>query len=132
MGWVGSWYGLVWSGQNSEAEFNTVSQWVTKVGIELLGQLKNRDEDNDSDKADQGSPRQSKADQGRPRQSKQTKAHIQVSSKAIKQRPKKSKISGRQTFTRKNFPDEARQSFPRHICQKCVIRFHDKNAKSCW
>ena len=48
----------------------------------------------------------------------------------ILQRPKKSKISGRQTFTRKNFPDEARQTFPRHICQKCVIRFHDKNAKS--
>ena len=49
------------------------------------------------------------------------------------QRPKKSKVSGRPTFTRKNFPDEARQSFPRHICQKCVIRFHNKNAKSrCW
>jgi len=49
----------------------------------------------------------------------------------VPQRPKKSKISGRQTFTRKNFPDEARQSFPRHLCQKCVICFHDKNAKSC-
>ena len=46
------------------------------------------------------------------------------------QRPKKSKISGRQTFMRKNFPDEARKSFPRHICQKCVIRFRDRNAKS--
>ena len=36
---------MVWFGQNSEAEFNTVSESVsesvTKVGIELLGQLKN-------------------------------------------------------------------------------------------
>ena len=32
--------GLVWFGQNSEAEFNTVSESLTKVGIELLGQLK--------------------------------------------------------------------------------------------
>ena len=35
---------MVWFGQNSEAEFNTVSESVsesvTKVGIELLGQLK--------------------------------------------------------------------------------------------
>ena len=34
------WYDLVWFGQNSEAEFNTVSESLTKVGIELLGQLK--------------------------------------------------------------------------------------------
>ena len=25
MGWVGSWYGLVWFGQNSEAEFKTMN-----------------------------------------------------------------------------------------------------------
>ena len=31
---------MVWFGQNSEAEFNTVSESLTKVGIELLGQLK--------------------------------------------------------------------------------------------
>ena len=46
------------------------------------------------------------------------------------QRPKKSKISGRQTFMRKNFPDEARKSFPRHICQMFVNRFCNINAKS--
>ena len=40
MGWVGSWYGLVWFGQNSEAEFKTMNQLITRVGIELLGQLK--------------------------------------------------------------------------------------------
>ena len=34
------------------------------------------------------------------------------------QRPKKSKLSGWQTLTRKNFPDEARKSFSRQIRQK--------------
>ena len=43
MGWVGSWYGLVWFGQNSEAEFKTMNQLITRVGIELLGQLKKED-----------------------------------------------------------------------------------------
>ena len=46
------------------------------------------------------------------------------------QRPKKSQFSGRQTFTRKNFPDEARKLFPRHICRKWVNGFHDINGKS--
>ena len=41
------------------------------------------------------------------------------------QSPKKSQLSGRQTLTRKNFPDEVRKFFLRHVCQKCVNRFHD-------
>ena len=32
--------GLVWFGQNSEAEFNTMNQSILMVGIELLGRLK--------------------------------------------------------------------------------------------
>ena len=47
-----------------------------------------------------------------------------------KQRPEKSQLSSWQTFTRKNFPDKARKSFPRHRCQKCVNCFRDINAKS--
>ena len=43
-----------------------------------------------------------------------------------RQRHKKSKLSGRQNFTRKNFPDEARKSFPRHKRQKCVNCYCDK------
>ena len=39
------------------------------------------------------------------------------------QRPKKSQLSGWQTFTRKNFPDEVRKLFSRHVCQKHVNRF---------
>ena len=34
------------------------------------------------------------------------------------QRPKKSKLSGWQTLTRKNFPDEVRKSFSRQMHQK--------------
>ena len=34
------------------------------------------------------------------------------------QRPKKSQLSGRQTFTRKNFPDEVRKLFSRQKCGK--------------
>ena len=41
------------------------------------------------------------------------------------QRPKKSQLSGLQTFTRKNFPDEVRKLFSRHVCQKRVNRFCD-------
>ena len=37
---------------------------------------------------------------------------------AIHQRPKKSKLSGWQTLTRKNFPDEVRKSFSRQMHQK--------------
>ena len=40
-----------------------------------------------------------------------------------RQRPKKSQLSGWQTFTRKNFPDEVRKLFSRHVCQKRVNRF---------
>ena len=32
MGWVGSWYGLVWFGQNSEAEFKTMNQLINDKG----------------------------------------------------------------------------------------------------
>ena len=32
MGWVGSWYGLVWFGQNSEAEFKTMNQSINHKG----------------------------------------------------------------------------------------------------
>ena len=41
------------------------------------------------------------------------------------QRPKKSQLSGRQNFTRKNFPDEVRKFFWRHLRQKCVNCFCD-------
>ena len=42
-----------------------------------------------------------------------------------RQRPKKSQLSGRQNFTRKNFPDEVRKFFWRHLRQKCVNCFCD-------
>ena len=32
MGWVGSWYGLVWFGQNSEAEFKIINQVINLKG----------------------------------------------------------------------------------------------------
>ena len=51
---------------------------------------------------------------------------------ALNQRPKKSQLSGRQTITRKNFPDAPRKSFLRHISQKCINCFRDINAKSCF
>ena len=38
------------------------------------------------------------------------------------ERPKKSQLSGWQTFTRKNFPDKVRKLFSRHVCQKRVNR----------
>ena len=41
----------------------------------------------------------------------------------IVQRPKKSELSGWQTFTRKNFPDQVRKLFSRHVCQERVNRF---------
>ena len=41
-------YVFVWFGRNSEAEFNRVNESLSKVGIELLGQLK---------KLPQGAPR---------------------------------------------------------------------------
>ena len=43
----------------------------------------------------------------------------------MQQRHKKSKLSGRQNSTRKNFPDGVRKSFLRHMCQKCVNCFRD-------
>ena len=43
----------------------------------------------------------------------------------VHQRPKKSQLSGRQNFTRKNFPDKVRKLFSRHLCQKCVNWFRD-------
>ena len=41
------------------------------------------------------------------------------------QSPKKSQLSGRQTLTRKKFPDEVRKFVPPHLCQKCVNPFRD-------
>ena len=55
---------------------------------------------------------------------------IERTSNIIMQRPKKCQLSGRQTFSGINFPDEACKSFPRHICQKCINRFYNINAKS--
>ena len=43
----------------------------------------------------------------------------------ILQSPKKSQLSGWQTLKRKNFLDEVRKLFLRHVRQKCADRFHN-------
>ena len=47
-----------------------------------------------------------------------TQYEVNYGAERVCQRPKKSKLSGWQTLTRKNFPDEARKSFLRQLRQK--------------
>ena len=49
---------------------------------------------------------------------------------AIQQRSKKSQLSGRQNFARKNLPDKVHNFVCRHLCQMPKVRFHNIYQKS--